>query len=267
MGAIALLLFSFALHGDSALDVHTVFENAAHALGDSNASGFLSAFDSSFPGLGKLRSNVAELLRANDTRSTIAWERNDGNDQTRTVQLNWLLELSERGASSAVTQRRARVECELRNKGGAWRIVSLTPADFFAPPQVDDAWTLLVTSAIGLTESATASSSDAADLPSANTRKFMQAFDPAMPGYSRLSDNILALEQGGEVESSVDLVKNEGDDRVRTIVVDWSLNLVSQETKVVSQHRQETVTCTLEKRGKSWRITAIDPVTLFAPRQ
>jgi hypothetical protein len=123
----------------------------------------------------------------------------------------------------------------------------------------------VLTAALGLTESATGVSTNEADIPAANARKFMDAFDPAMPGYAQLRDNVVALEQGAEIESGVDLLKNEGDDRVRTIALDWSMNLVSHETSVTSVQRRQTVTCQVEKQGKKWRITAMEPLAFFAP--
>jgi hypothetical protein len=265
----ALLLLSLAsvVWADSATEAHDLFENAAHALGDGNPAGFMAAFDASMPGIAKLRADVAELARVNDIRSTVEWTANDGGDQSRTVKLNWLLEISERGGASAVTRRRAQVECRLQKKGDAWRIVSFAPPGFFAPPQGGDAWNVVMTAALGLTEAAADNSTENGGIAAANTQKFMQAFDPTMPGYAQLRDNVMGLEQSGDVESSVDLLKNEGGDAARTIVVDWSLNLISQDTNVESLRRRETVTLTLEKRGKNWRITAIDPRTLFAPRK
>ncbi|HWD00610.1 MAG TPA: hypothetical protein VG456_27830 [Candidatus Sulfopaludibacter sp.] len=245
---LLLLCLAAAARADSALDVHNLFEDAAHALGDGKPAGFLSAFDPAMPGFAKLRANVTELVRASDVRSTIEWQTNDGDDQTRRVQLDWQMEIDERGGASSVTHRRVRVECQMKKEAGGWRIVSFTPADLFAPPQVDEAWNVVVTLAL--------------DLPG----KFTQTFDPAMEGYARLQDNIASLDQGVDVESSVDLVKNEGDDKLRTIVVDWTMNLVSKDTTVATAKRRETVTCTVAKQGKSWRITSIAPRSIFAPR-
>jgi hypothetical protein len=249
---------------DPAVEVHELFQNAAGALSDGKVDAFLSAFDSSLPGYAKLRAGTAQLVRVADTQSTIEWERNEGDGPVRSVQLNWLLDITERNGSAALTHRRAKVECRLQKKGEVWRIVSFTPADFFAPPQAQDAWQLLASAAAGLTEAVTETSSNVSDTPSANTQKFMDAFDPAMSGYAKLRENVLGLEQGGDVESSVDLVKNEGDDRRRTVQVDWSLNLISRDTTVSAMRRHESVTCTVEKQGKNWRITALEPRTLFA---
>ncbi len=227
-----LALLALPLHADSALDVHTLFQNAAAALTDRKAAAFESAFDSSMPGFARLRSSVEALLKTNGVESTIEWQKNEGTDRNRTVQLNWTLEISQQGGTAAVTRRASAVQCRLANKGGAWKIVSFTPADFFVPPQPDEAWRVVQTAAMGLTEAAADASTFTADLPAVNTHKFMQSFDPSMPGFAQLRDNVLALEQSADIESGVDLTSNEGDDRVRTIVMDWSMNLVSRDTSV-----------------------------------
>ena len=257
LSVVALLSLAVRLRGDSAQDVHDLLENAARGLSDRKADVFEAAFDKPL--------RVAPLLRANDTQSTIEFEKNEGNDQSRSVQLNWLLEITERGGAGAVTRRRAKVQCQLRMTAGGWRIVSFAPAEFFAPPQVEDAWNVLAEAALGLTETLTDAGGNSAGIPAANARKFLQAFDPAMSGYAQLRDNVLAMEQGADVESGVDVVGNQGDDLVRTIAVDWSLNLVSHETNVTAVQRRQVVTCRLEKQGRKWRITSIDPLAFFAP--
>ena len=203
----------WGLRADSALDVHALFEKAAAAMADRKAAAFAEAFDPAMPGFGRLRSQVEALLKTNDAESTIEWRKNEGDDQNRTVQLNWRLEITERNGAAAVTHRQAEVACKLAKKSGKWRIVSFTPQDFFAPPQAEQAWQVVMTAAQGLTEAATDTSANSGDVPAANTNKFMQAFDPALPGYAQLKDNVLALEQAADIESSVDLVQNDGDDR------------------------------------------------------
>jgi hypothetical protein len=265
MAGVLVLCGVCGLRAEPAVEVHDLFKDVARALSDRKADVVEGAFDASLPGYSKFRANLRALLRASDTQSTIELEKNVGDGQNRSVSLNWLLEITERGGSRAVTRRRARVDCQLKKKAGAWRIVSFAPADFFAPPQAEEAWNVLATAARGLTEAATPVSTNRADIPLANATKFMEAFDPAMPGYPQLKDNVLALEQGASVESSVDLLTNEGDDRVRTLALDWTLDLISPETRVAMVQRWQTVTCRMEKQGKKWRITALEPRAFFAP--
>lgn len=262
--SIAFML-ALGLRADSAQEVHDLVADAAHGLDDRKAAVFEAAFDGSMAGLAKLRGNVDALLKTSDTRSTIEIVKDEGDDQTRKVQLDWRLEITERGGAGAVTQRRAQVQCEVRKKAGGWRIVAFTPADFFTPPQVEEAWNVLAEAALGLTETVTDTASNDGGIPAANARKFMEAIDPAMAGYAQLRDNVLAMEQGADVESGVDIVKNEGDDKVRSIDVDWSLNLLSHETGVTAVQRRQVVTCRLEKQGKKWRITSLEPREFFGP--
>ena len=267
LSTVLVLSLAPGLRADSALDVHALFESAAGALSDGKAAAFEAVFDPKMPGLAKMRAQVEALLRTFDSQSSIEWQKNEGDDQTRTVQLNWLLEITGRGGAAELTRRRDVVACQLKKSAQAWRIVSFTPADFFAPPQAEEAWNALATAAMGLTEAAVSGAglNRDADVPVANTTKFMQAFDPAMAAYGQLKDSVLSLEQGWDVESTVDLVRNEGDDRVRTIEVDWSLNLVSRDTSVTAVQRAQRVTCKVEKQGKRWRIVALEPLALFAP--
>lgn len=253
------------LRADTAQDVHDLFENAARGLSDRKADVFLAAFDGGMPGYAKLRGDISELLRAWDTQSTIEIVKDEGDEQARKVELNWLMVVNERGGAGAVTRRHVQVQCQLKKKDSGWRIVWFAPADFFAPPRVEDAWNVLVEAALGLTETVTDTGSNGGSLPTANARKFMQAIDPAMPGYAQLRDNVLAMEQGWDVESGVDIVKNEGDERVRSIDVDWTLSLISRDTNVAAVQRRQVVTCRIEKQGKKWRITLIAPLQFFGP--
>ncbi len=106
MAPILTLCLACGLRADSALDVHAMFEKAAAAMADRKAAGFVEAFDTGMPGFGRLRSQVEALLKTNDAESTIEWRKNEGDDQTRTVQLNWRLEITERNGAAAVTHRR-----------------------------------------------------------------------------------------------------------------------------------------------------------------
>jgi hypothetical protein len=44
---------------------------------------------------------------------------------------------------------------------------------------------------------------------------FLKAFDPAMPGYAKLRENVTGLIAQGDVQSLIDPLEDEGDDRRR----------------------------------------------------
>jgi len=88
-------------------------------------------------------------------------------------------------------------------------------------------------------------------------RAFLDDFDKSMPGYAALSDQIEAMVAGGEVSANIDFVNTEGDDQKRTLDLDWLLQCEGQGPK------RQVIKCTIEKRGKKWKITSVAPVEFF----
>lgn len=90
-------------------------------------------------------------------------------------------------------------------------------------------------------------------------------FDRSMPGYARLRQESDALLQAAQVESTVHILKNEGDDRARNLQLDWQMEIVQQEDVPSTTRRQATVKCRLEPRDGAWRIVSFEPAGFFAP--
>jgi hypothetical protein len=90
-----------------------------------------------------------------------------------------------------------------------------------------------------------------------NAKAFLEHFDPAMPDYAVFSDQIEAMVGAGEVSTSIDFVNTDGDDRKRTMELDWLLLCEGESPK------RAVVKCTIEKRGKKWKITSLAPVAFF----
>ena len=86
-----------------------------------------------------------------------------------------------------------------------------------------------------------------------------------MPGYQKLRDDATGMLRAAEVQCSIEPVSNEGDDRARTLQMNWLFNLRSRDDTGRSTRRQESVKCRFEKQGKKWRITAFEPLSLFVP--
>ena len=101
-------------------------------------------------------------------------------------------------------------------------------------------------------------------LSSGNAVEFMGHFDPAMPGCDRLRADVTALLLRADVLASVDFLSEEGDQRHRNVQVDWFLQIRDKEQSGVLVRRRSTVKCRLERRGKKWKIVAMEPLTLFA---
>lgn len=104
----------------------------------------------------------------------------------------------------------------------------------------------------------------AASLTARNAEDSLAAFDRAIPGYDKLRANVAALVRQAETQSYIEIVKNEGDEHVRSIEMTWELR-IQREGDATASRREARVTCKLEKQGKRWRIVGIEPVGFIAP--
>jgi hypothetical protein len=134
--AMYFLAATFALTGiaraQTPTDVLAFFRTAAENLSDDNASAFLDHFDHSIPAYETIRSEIEGLLAAYDVGSSIEIVSDEGDDQKRMLQLDWLLIATEKGAVNSTQQtRRQVVKCRIERQGKQWRITALEPVDFF----------------------------------------------------------------------------------------------------------------------------------------
>ena len=104
----------------------------------------------------------------------------------------------------------------------------------------------------------------ASALSQGNGVYFFSLCDKTSPEFETLRKNIAGLLETMDVQSSIDLVSNEGDATRRTIVVDWSLRLVPINRGSAPVQRRQNIKCVLEKRSRAWRIVSLDPVQFFA---
>lgn len=106
----------------------------------------------------------------------------------------------------------------------------------------------------------------ASALSEGNGLAFLDRVDHAMPDYHKLEQNILALTADNEIEATIDILKQEGDDLAQSIELDWFLQIRAREQNGPLERRRETVKCRLERgKKKKWKIVAIQPIAFFAP--
>jgi hypothetical protein len=87
---------------------------------------------------------------------------------------------------------------------------------------------------------------------------FLDQFDKKMPQYEKLRDQIQDLfGMAQEIGSTIDVITDQGDERKRMLELDWLLKIDNAEP------RRQIVKCQVEKQGKKWKITALEPVEFF----
>ena len=129
---VCLLLAAPLAFASAQSEIMDLFGSMAAALADDNADGFIRGFDRNMPGYERLASQIAALIAEAEITSSIQDVKDEGGDAKHSIDLDWILELKSRvGEAGPTLRRQATVHCELVKDKKHWRIVSLTPADFF----------------------------------------------------------------------------------------------------------------------------------------
>lgn len=125
-------------------DVMEVLTKMAAALteasgdGARNAGGnvaeFMSAVSKDMPDYDTLRNNVTALMNNAEVSASILPLMEDDAGESYKVDLDWFLEIRSLEQDGPVVRRREVVHCELHQEKKHWKVVSLKPIDFFAPP-------------------------------------------------------------------------------------------------------------------------------------
>ena len=120
---VFLIAASLAL-AEPPADVLKFLSSAAEALADGDPRAFLAKFDRKMPGYAALRDEIEGLLAAHEVGSTIEVVNDEGDNQKRTLELDWLLSIT------GVGQRRQIVKCKIEHQGKEWKITALDPVEF-----------------------------------------------------------------------------------------------------------------------------------------
>ena len=99
----------------------------------------------------------------------------------------------------------------------------------------------------------------AEDLSNKDASAFLNHFDPKMPGYETLHYEVEGLAARDAIVSTIEIVTDKGDNQRRTMELDWILIVESDPSQ------RKVVKVTVERQGKQWKITALDPVEFFKP--
>ncbi len=127
-----LLLFTSLAFAEPPADVRDFFRAAAEALVNDDASAFMARFDRDMPRHATLRSEIEGLLAAYDVGSSIEVVNDEGDNQKRTLELDWLLVTSEKAANHGTgISRRQIVKCRIERRGKQWKITAFEPVEFF----------------------------------------------------------------------------------------------------------------------------------------
>jgi hypothetical protein len=134
--AAGLLALSGAhLRADASQDVFTLFTKIASELSADNPVLFLESVDHDMPHYGDFETNLTSLAGRADLTCSLEILSDKGDDDHRVEQLDWFMQIVDKGDPVQVERRRDVVTFKLERRGKKWKIVSIDPAAFFGPPK------------------------------------------------------------------------------------------------------------------------------------
>lgn len=131
---IAGLLFAGLALADASQDVYNLVASMASALAEDNATDFANSLSKDMPGRDAVIKDVRAMLAQANTASTVVPGENEGDDSKRTIAVEWTLNMKRRGEDVRSDQRRAEVTITAVREGKKWKVTSIEPLSFFAPP-------------------------------------------------------------------------------------------------------------------------------------
>ncbi len=95
--------------------------------------------------------------------------------------------------------------------------------------------------------------------------RFAEFLDKSAPGYDTIVANVAALTAQDDVAASLDVLSESGDDDKIVALVDWFMQITSQDGLARVTRRRMRVKVTEIKTKKGWKIGEISPDSILEP--
>lgn len=105
----------------------------ATALSQNDPDGALEFFDSSMPAYGDIEQKIEALTAQDDISCAIDVVTDTETNGAHQLDVDWFMQLKSQGDLAQIERRRERVQVEMRQVKGKWKITSLTPVKIFDP--------------------------------------------------------------------------------------------------------------------------------------
>lgn len=101
----------------------------------------------------------------------------------------------------------------------------------------------------------------ASGLSEGNAEAAIAQLETSEPAMSKLAYQVRALIANGQISSTIDPLEwVEGP----AVILDWFLEIKSEEVAGGVVRKRERITCRLAKKGKRWKIVSLEPAAFFA---
>jgi hypothetical protein len=107
--------------------------NLSTALSENDPDSALSYFDSQMKGYSTIDANLDALTAQTDISCAIDIVTDEESNGVHKLDLDWFMELKSRGDEPQLERRRERVQVEMRQIKGRWKIISMSPLSILDP--------------------------------------------------------------------------------------------------------------------------------------
>jgi hypothetical protein len=105
----------------------------ANALSENDADGALDGFDSQMKGYGDIENNIEALTEQTDISCAIDVVTDTEENGIHKLDVDWFLQLKSQADDGVLERRRERVQLEMRQTKGHWKIVAMAPLTILDP--------------------------------------------------------------------------------------------------------------------------------------
>lgn len=127
MKTVLFLAVSLIAFAEPPPEVTELLRLTSDAMANGDAAEFLKHVDPAMPRYAELAQRLNLLLTPQSAASTIDVAHDEGDENKRRLELNWLIQ------AGAERQKRGKIIVTVERKNGAWRFTSIEPIEFFAP--------------------------------------------------------------------------------------------------------------------------------------
>jgi len=110
--------------------------NLATALSENDSDSALEAFDSQMKGYGDLERNIEAITAQADVSCSIDIVTDMEENGVHKLDLDWYMQLKLISDEARLERRRERVQVEMRQIKGKWKITSIAPVSIFDPVRI-----------------------------------------------------------------------------------------------------------------------------------
>ena len=108
----------------------------AVALSEGDPDAVLSYFDSQMKDFGAIEANVEAITAQTDVSCALDIVSDDESAGVHKLDVDWFMEMKTQGNTPQLERRRERVQIEMRQIKGRWKITALKPLAILAPIQI-----------------------------------------------------------------------------------------------------------------------------------